>query len=632
MVGIVALAGYLLYSASGLQTLPDNRQSDDLKTLYQQVDSRVEAYTWKEATQTSPESIKQYQPLASNSLTIEGTAYSKIRESWDAQIGQNTVLRADPKLLAVYGFEGHGVSGLFAFLNSEGARNRELEALRSAAERAQDAAKDREREQLEAERGRGRQPSRGFFDSEGGGGFLDGEAENRRPVNISRPPAGVDLNGDETIQMLSAAVVLAKIPLPEQLQIYKNAFSNTASYDPSIDYPRYQGYFVERAEVLPSAELVWKPMAIRNGKDNRRLPFVTSKSIELSIYDWPPGLEEEFDPSYGHPTLTFPLPPLVGRNWEAMARHSEVPLASEMEEDRLDGEEDLLSGDIEENPDLLFDEGEDGGGGRDRFTRGGGEMGGGRGGFTRGGGEMGGGRGGFSGGFGGNESFDENGELQVKNPFIMLRYFDLSVQPGRKYKYRFKLIMQDPNYLQPKRALDSTVLNRTRAPRINGEWSEPTPTIAIPQAGVIRVAETKAATKRFGSEPTAMMLVESVSVDNQGYPRQAYKEIEARRGSVMDFQGPVEILVNQARYIEEVEDFTIDTGVTVLDLNGGEKYTRELTEPTQTLFMDASGNMYLRDELEDELEVAYHRAMFDKENAGGGGDFGGFEDDFGERG
>ncbi len=629
MAMIVAIAGYLLYSIAGHESLPSELQADKLDSLAKQVDRNMNDYTWEQAVEKSPGNVRQYEQRAGNTLEIDSDMYAVARSSWDPPVVPPTVLRADPHFLLAYDLEGHGLTGLFAFVNDATARNRELDAMKSA----EDVRRKRERErEREAERG-GRD---GFFSDEGFRGRGTLNDENRRPVNGRGQRAGVALDGLEEIKQLSAAVVLAKVPLPEQLQAYKNTFENTQTYAPSQDYPQYLGYYVQRAEVRRGEELVWQNVSLRNGKDRVRLPFVASKTIELSTYDWAQGLEEIMDPRFEHPLLTFPQPPLVGRNWDELAMHSEVPVASEMEEEMLEDEERLPPDNFTE--DDMFSNLEAGGG---RFAgRGGGRR--------RGSGGIGrdlegmhsmeqGGSDGIIGGrksgrgirrVGGGENFDENGELMVDVPFKMLRFFDLSVQPGKRYKYRVKLIFSDPNYMQPTQVLSPEVLARKRTSRIVGEWSKPSPTLSIPQAGVIRVAETTDSGSRARSEPIARMLVESFGIDEKGNAQQAFKELVARRGSVMNFQGEVEVLVEGGRFIEKIEDFGIDTGVTVLDIDGGEKYTREMTAPTQTLFMDASGRLYLRDELRDEREVAMHRAMFDESKSAGRGR-GGFEG-FGE--
>jgi hypothetical protein len=150
-------------------------------------------------------------------------------------------------------------------------------------------------------------------------------------------------------------------------------------------------------------------------------------------------------------------------------------------------------------------------------------------------------------------------------------------------------------------------------------------TIAVPQAGIVRVAESKPPRAGYYTEPEATMLVESFSVDPKGNAMQGSIEMPAtRRGAVMNYTGPVEVLVQQGRMIEKVENFPIDTGVVVLDLDGGDSYTRELKEPTHALLMDASGRMYLRDELDDEIDVAVHRAVFAETEPGAAG-AGGFD-------
>ena len=58
--------------------------------------------------------------------------------------------------------------------------------------------------------------------------------------------------GDERIEKAFWAMVVAKVPIKEQLKLYRDAFENTrGGFDPQYDFPRYAGYFVERAEVRP---------------------------------------------------------------------------------------------------------------------------------------------------------------------------------------------------------------------------------------------------------------------------------------------------------------------------------------------------------------------------------------------
>lgn len=652
MLLIAGVAGYLLYSTLGHETLPDEMSADQLKTLSTRVESSVRDFKWTDAVSLPEEGerpIRLWVPLPErDSISIPEQPYQISQGGFDPAIVPPTELRKDPKLLPVVDMEGHGVTALFAFIDPEVAKGIQLEAMREAAMTARERELEAEKAAEETARG-GNQRGGGF----GRGGDLMAD-ENRRPVGLAMPAAGVSLAGGESIRNLSCAVVLAKVPMPEQLQEFKNSLANTRSYNPSADYPRYLGYRLERAEVTDDGELDWQPVRFRNGKSGGAIRTVTANTIDLAAYDWAQGIEDVYDTRYGRAALTFPPAPMVGRNWDDMGYHSEVPLASETAaEEALLAEQDLE----DEGPSNPEDEGNlfgpaDGAGGRgDRggFGFGGGGMGdfgggrgGGRGGFGEFGGggammgEIGGGRGGGGGaGFGrtaDTEKFDEKGELVVETPFLMLRFFDLTVTPGKRYKYRVQLWLDDVNIDQPTQYLEEDVIARVEAHRerekaankriqsvIKTEYSEPSPTISIPQAGIVRVSASETDSGRFTAEPTAEMLVESFGVDEKRNAVQASHELEARRGAVMNYKGDVEVLVDQGRYIEEFEDFLIDTGVVVLDIDGGESYNRTLSEPTHVLMMDASGRMFLRDELDDEIEVAIHKAVFEETDTPGGG-------------
>ncbi|WP_425400860.1 hypothetical protein [Aeoliella sp.] len=663
MLLVVLAAVWLVKATISHESLPDKHQPRLLKSSADNVDQALQQYTWEDAAkeELAKESIREFKPVKSASLEVPSDPYTL--SAMDRPVVPPSMLRTDPKVLPVADFEVHAVTGLIALIDPERVKELALKYAREDEERRLEQEREAERRAREGEDGaRGRGRGRGGFDMGFENGGLMGENENRRPVAVSLPRAGVELSGEERIRRASCAVVMAKVPLPEQLQEYKAALESAKGYDPSLDFPQYLGYMVERAIVTEGSDkLDWKRLNFPNGHyrvegDNRRtLPAITNapglEFIDKMTYNWPQGMEELHDPRYDDPSLTVPLAPLVGRNWDEMAYMSEVPLASEMEEmleegfteEGSDAPPEEEAGDGLDFTDAVGRPGRGGGVMDGEFGRGGRRPGG-RGGMgpgMRGGmrprspmgrggeGEFGGGmRGGMRGGMGGGGAtrVDENGNLVVDVPFLMLRFFDLTVQPGKRYKYRVKLILQDPNYKKPTTILDAEVIARDRSrPDVTSDWSEPSPTVVVPQAGIIRVAESNQPRGGAYSEPTATMLVESFGLDERQNAMQVYKELETvTRGSVMNYQGKVEMLVEQGRFIEAVDDFTIDTGVMVLDLAGGrtnDGFTRDKPEPTHALMMDSSGRMYLRDELDDEMEVAIHRAVFAETEPGTGGGF-----------
>jgi hypothetical protein len=161
-----------------------------------------------------------------------------------------------------------------------------------------------------------------------------------------------------------------------------------------------------------------------------------------------------------------------------------------------------------------------------------------------------GGEGGMGGGYGGggaSRSMTQKTELAPKVDFWLLRFIDFSVEPGKRYKYRVKLVLADPNFGMPENVLDSTVTDRQRKEaaeakaagktkpnyRMVAEWSEPTPSVGIPLAGSVKLAGIKLPSGgNVNDEPTIKLLVESFNVDEKGNAIKAAEEQDTRRGYV----------------------------------------------------------------------------------------------------
>src|SRR5207244_524861 len=104
--------------------------------------------------------------------------------------------------------------------------------------------------------------------------------------------------------------------------------------------------------------------------------------------------------------------------------------------------------------------------------------------------------------------------------YYLLRFFDFSVEPGKKYTYRVKLVVSDPNSGMLQTDLDPAVLDRqakeaqlARAKnvpkpwyRIVEKWSDPSPAVGIPMAGNVRLAETRIPSAA-NEEPIVKLLI-----------------------------------------------------------------------------------------------------------------------------
>jgi hypothetical protein len=565
---VVLVALYFIYSSLQLPSLDDTRQADDLQREITQTRSAVEQSQWP-ANSGDPGSdvVKIFEPVAqSDDFSVKHKDYELSRTVFNPPVVSPTVLRIDPVLLNAIGLEGHGGSGLFGFIDENVRNARRLAAMEKEQEQLKKQQEEQERQMRQQQQGQGQYGDEGFGGRGGygvgeDGQFVDPEHPKRRMVEGMVRPTGIPLMGDERVEQVYWATVVAKVPIREQMKLYQDAFENArGGFDPMRDFPRYVGYQVERAEVAPGQELKWQPVSVYDGQRKSLAGPPIAKSAmtmkamnelsKIATTTWAAQVPEVVDDRYLDYILTFPLPPLAGRDWGADVTHSEIPLAVDTPplEEELQPLAEQQPGakpedrDSFENPDQNQPFGPGRGyeegtlGGRGGYERGGYERGGYGGGYGRGGlegrgglggGEYGYGRGGMGGRYGGGgeeggygrggmlggggmRSATQKTTLAKGVDFWLLRFFDFSVQPGKRYKYRVKLVLADPNHLLPANLLASTVLDRKdrKDHRFVEEWSEPTPTVGIPLAGSVRLVQVKPqAEGSSNEEPAAKLLV-----------------------------------------------------------------------------------------------------------------------------
>jgi hypothetical protein len=157
--------------------------------------------------------------------------------------------------------------------------------------------------------------------------------------------------------------------------------------------------------------------------------------------------------------------------------------------------------------------------------------------------------------------------------------------------------------------------------RMIDEWSEPSRTVGIPLEGSVRLAEAKpAAEGKPNDEPVAKLLVESFDLDADRNAIQAATEKDLRRGYVANFiVKDQEYLGPGGIWIDTMESFKFHTGITLLDMDGGEQLAKDNNAPARVLLMDPAGELHIRRELDDKPAVSYHRLLFQKDRRRGRG-------------
>jgi hypothetical protein len=535
---------WLIYSGLGREKLAANRQPEQLSQNAQRAKQHIDETTYDQLPDEKKLSPVDYQPAAVMK-PIELGKYT-------TQIPLNPpefapkIKRGDPQLLSVEELETHGGVGLLAMFDPNadpsgrgvvGRSTPGADGARRTTPKKGAKPPSRSNRSKTPRRGASRGGEGGYGGgARGGVGGDDGYSEDGPMAGRSMgptqslteilPQGGVRVGASDKVEGHYWAVVLAKVPLTKQMELYRRAFRDAEFYQPQYDTPAYFGYVIERAEISSDGgPPQWK-----------RVEVVSERKMMEMTKNWggneiPPLIDQR----YYDPLLTFPLPPLVGRDWDSsMVALSDVPLATfgGMYEGNLDQQGEAGEdgkGEVDEHGFQKGPQGPNDGagirggrGGRGGYGGGGeGDGYGGRGGYGEGGGVGGrpparrggapgggrqsgygeerGGSDGYGGGGrmsrgspmgmgrsrspgraqsrmprsprggGGRGGYDEGGYgggygmQQEEIPFALFRFFDFKVEPGHRYQYRVQLALYDPNDQVEAKYLSDTVIKRREA-------------------------------------------------------------------------------------------------------------------------------------------------------------------------
>jgi hypothetical protein len=581
---------------------------------------------------------------------VDEEAFPNLAEGFNPPVVPPVGLRQDPGLLAPLELEVNAASGLWAFDDPAVFRDRALEA----AAKAQREAKEEEERQRQMEeddergrgRGRGRRGEEGFggegFGGRGGYGGMAGFEMTDDGAVVIRPNMAATPGTLADIRSESWVAVLAKVPIKQQVDKYKEALANASGYSEQYDMPKYIGYQVQRAEVTDEGTQEWQ-----------NLEKVLKATIIAAMERRPIEPPELADPRYTHPLLTWPLPPMVLRAWGEEVTHSDLPIASpesmyademamaeQPEQPQEDAEGDEFAAQMRREAAAAAPTGpysREGVGPMSPFGRGGeppsgygfrGEMGGefGRGSYGYGG-EMAIGR-----GEGAYANLPDK-PWDMKTKYYLFRYYDSNVQPGHRYRYRVRLALADvnadsPERRVPERLLDKTVMDRKATlkdksgrplPYRVTEWSEPSPVAAVPQPGLIYMAQVKPSAN-VATEPQAQVLVKSLDAERVQGGAEVGRADFYFRGSVVNRLGEkAQVIWSSAYDLNEERNrqspsFDFITGVTLLDFTGGERLggSRDLLAPARALVMDSTGRMRVEEELSDQRPIREYNIVIEE--------------------
>ena len=137
--------------------------------------------------------------------------------------------------------------------------------------------------------------------------------------------------------------------------------------------------------------------------------------------------------------------------------------------------------------------------------------------------------------------------IEEEVPFRLFRFFDFSVESGRRYQYRVQLALYDPNHEVPQKYLSDTVISRREKLseklcqfRLT-DWSEPSPVVSVPFPGRILAGPVQMPRADLhNQEPTATVLTKMF---DQKEAVEGAAEIEKMRlGGVANFNRSTQVI------------------------------------------------------------------------------------------
>lgn len=606
---IVAVAGYLIFQGLTLPHFTDEHDPEQVVTRARQVRTSIdEDHTTAVLAEREP-TLDILARTKAIDAAVDETPY-KPQQLWEV-IGSKTVVRRqDPQLNAPRGVVVTPVATLIAVQGSSSSDAYELAKLRLAADNEPQDEPERRRS---GRRPRTRDPQQPE-DGVGGGLSLvdptrrgDDEEPPAREFATSTvfPPeqnfgvtARVTRDRHPKPQATRFICGAAVVPHAALYEAYELALRDADGYDRGRDAPRYVDFEVQRADVTE------KPLDQVTDDDWKDI-WNLSMYAKLAAEYWSSFAPEIVPVDYRDDALSNWIPPVLLDDYRRFITHPLVPLKSPaelaMDEDEPGLEPEIAAPRADEFfGDRRAAEAAQGG---DRPP-------------------------GLA-----VEAITTEEEEDEQVEYKLLRFYDFAEigrsrpQPGRRYVYRVRFAVIDPNYprdpeSQPRlSSLAPDVAQRVlalgdQARRTNqrpfrrwSPWSEPSPPVSLPSPAhyfLGPVDGDSIATLSIGGKqvryhrkpPTANAV--SATYDAT-YGTRVTFPLKVTAGSVLSRAGETTVVDPIALEMVELEDAKVVSHATVIDISGGAalEITEDLKQPGMMLLYDDSGDLEVADEVQD---------------------------------
>ncbi len=412
----------------------------------------------------------------------------------------------------------------------------------------------------------------------------------------------------------------ALIPHQEMYDAFEKALRSSDNFTPTRDTPYYVNFEVQRADVTD------KPVDQLADGDwidvwNRRMYTI------LGARKWAGFAPEIVPEDYRDNMVTTWIPPVLLDDYRTFCSHPLIPMKTQAE---LEAEINAVEMDIVDTPDeelfsddstVLVAPGETGGDSYDQMDMEDAyeEM------------DM---------GIGMSLGFRSGGIERNPVEYKLIRFYDFRgfnnpPQPGRKYVYRVRYAVNDPNFpaqprMQPKvssltadcaqRVLDKMAeaeANNERSYERWTDWSEPSAPISLPTreehfAGPVEPGASSKWTiggkqvSIMRDPPTAKIVASQYSDE---FGTRVPLRLDVTEGSVLSAKVEAADIVDQLNMeVKKLPDAELVSGTTIVDLDGGAELSIAdgLTAPGMMLLFESDGSLSVADDIGDQEFYRIH--------------------------
>lgn len=438
-----------------------------------------------------------------------------------------------------------------------------------------------------------------------------------------------------------AIVVQAVVPWEKQFEEYRRCLEKSQDFRVDRDVPFYIFFVVERADVTadPNADPATLKWAVPKGD---KVPNYNYSAARKESDRWAGFPNEVLDAEYLDRALTQPAPPFIFRDLTAAMVHPDIPRVdlfdpaaenAKKNEDKPKvlgplGEE--LTGTDQRNPYGGQEMGRDGSGrslavfthmkhGENVFGKAG-----------EGGGMA------YPGGSSGGQILNVEKIAESVRKYKLLRFTDVTVEPGHLYRYRVKVWVEDPNHpyaattsvsrdpslqsldekvkvrlkevavQEQKRA--ATDPSRSRIFHRESDWSPPSEPVGLPSVdhyyaatvkppvfGPVRDDRPLVMSKESEAYMVAIQWDDEKAVDVPGVAA------KVKRGTSLMFKPKkVEVKHPISTQVQELDSYKFELPAVVADIRGGEPIGKaKLAAPGEILVFDAEHNWHFLNDTDD---------------------------------